>query len=65
MKNEKEGRKMAVLTKPIDRAFVVRADKWDKFLSHKADGSIIARCKRIDALIPDSAKVQNGQKDHI
>lgn len=56
---------MAVLTKPIDRAFVVRADKWDKFLSHKADGSIIARCKRIDALIPDSAKVQNGQKDRI
>lgn len=45
---------MLVLAKPVHQAFVVRGDKWDAFLSHKIDSTVLSRCNLICKLIKES-----------
>ncbi len=56
---------MSVLTKPIDRAFVVRSDKWDEFLAHKTDSKVLARCNQIDKLIKESKAEKNENSERF
>lgn len=65
MKQKKEAQEMSVLTKPIDRAFVVRSDKWDEFLAHKTDSKVLARCNQIDKLIKESKAEKNENSERF
>ena len=47
-----------------EKPFVVEAEKWEEFLKHKTDDQVLERCKRIDSMIPDSAKVQNRRGEN-
>ena len=47
------------------KQYTVPADKWDEFLSHKTDEETLDRCKRIDAIIPDSAMVQEFNRHEV
>lgn len=46
-----------------EKPFVVEAEKWEEFLKHKTDEQVLERCKIIDAMIPDSAKVKDRRDD--
>lgn len=51
---------MLVLAKPVHQAFVVRGNKWDAFLSHKIDSTVLSRCDLICKLIKESeATIKN------